>query len=82
MTSSFTVSDRLSVSAYMLPCIGYAKSCISAPLVEIRVRVRNWSAVFENRPFCRILIAVPLKMYTKTDFGWLNVKIGQKMASC
>ena len=42
------------------------------PVLEIRIR--NWSAVFEDRIFYRLLIAVPLKMYGK--FGqpkWIVV---------
>ena len=59
-----------------------------ASLTVVEIRVRNWLAVFpENQTFCRLLIAVPLKMYsrpTKMDFGWPNAEIGQKMpmASC
>ena len=40
---------------------------------------------YEDRIFYRLLIAVPLRMYRKfgwkTDFGWINAKIGQKMAN-
>jgi len=38
---------------------------------------------FEDRTFCRLLIAIPLKMcyLTKMDFGWPNVEIGQKIAN-
>ena len=32
----------------------------------VEIRDRNWSAVFfEDRTFCRLLIAYPLKMYSK-----------------
>ena len=29
------------------------------------IRIRKWSAIFEDRIFYRLLIAVPLKMYRK-----------------
>ena len=48
----------------------------------VEISIRNWSAVFfEDRTFCRLLIAVPLKMYSKMNFGWSNVKIGRKIAN-
>ena len=50
-------------------------SCMVTTVVEIRVR--KWSTVFEDRTFCRLLIAVTLKMYSK--FGQPNrlLKNGQ-----
>ena len=32
----------------------------------VEITVRNWSAIFEDRTFCRSLIFVPLKMYSNT----------------
>ena len=35
-------------------------------LAVVEIKVRNWSAIFfEDRTFCRLLIAFPLKMYNK-----------------
>ena len=42
------------------------------------------SRYFENQTFCRLLIVVPLKMYSKfgrLDFGQPNVEIGRKMST-
>ena len=36
---------------------------------------------FEDRTFCWLFIAIPLKMYSKMDFGWSNVKMGWKIAN-
>jgi len=55
--------------------------------VAVEIWVRNWLvAFFENRTFCRLLIAIPLKMYSKilanqNGFCQPNVEIGQKMAN-
>jgi len=44
----------------------------------VEIRVRNWLAFFEDRTFCRLLIVIPLKMYSKIE---PNVEIGQKIAN-
>ena len=52
-------------------------------LAVVEIRARNWLAFFEGRAFCRLLIAVPLKMYIKFDQPkWRpNIEIGRKMAN-
>ena len=42
------------------------------------IRIKNLSAVFEDRTFCRLLIAIPLKMYRK--FGCTkSILVGQML---
>ena len=55
-------------------------------IAVVEIRVRNWWTVFyEDRTFCRLLIAFPLKMYS--EFGrpkcilGPNAEIGGKMAN-
>ena len=49
----------------------------------VEIIFRNWLAIFcEERTFCRLLFAVPLKVYSK--FGqpkWILIEICQKMAN-
>ena len=35
--------------------------------VVVEITIRNWLAVFEDKIFYRLLIAVPLKMYRKFE---------------
>jgi len=34
-------------------------------MAMVEIKVRNLSAIFEDRAFCRLLIAIPLKMHSK-----------------
>ena len=38
---------------------------IQYKMAVVKIRIRNWSAVFEGQDFCRLFIALLLKLYSK-----------------
>ena len=61
-------------------------NCLEEHSTVLEIRIRNWSAVFKDRIFYRLLHCCPIKNVweiwpIKMDFGWLNAKIGRKMAN-
>ena len=46
----------------LINILTYPKTLNRLHSAVVEIRVRNWSAVFEDRTFCRLLIAIPLKM--------------------